>query len=106
MATSDTTRSRMHELLQKLAAGTRLEHSSSGYRFADRSGEYPESLVRAMNHEFVEIGDDGVAITPLGEQAAENPQMLRRDRRRRERRRQDRRRRGRRDDAVNGPTAT
>ena len=101
MTNSDVARGQMHELLQKLAAGTRLEHSSSGYRFADRSGEYPEALVRGMNHKFVEIGDEGVAITALGEQAAEHPQMLRQDRRRRERRRQDRRQRGRRErDAV------
>ena len=43
MASSDVARAQMHELLQKLAAGTRLDHSSSGYLFADGSGEYPGS---------------------------------------------------------------
>ena len=100
MANFDVARGQMHELLQKLAAGRRLEHSSSGYRFADRSGEYPEALVRGLNHKFVEIDDEGVTITPLGEKAAENPQMLGRERRQRERRQRERRER----DAVNGPT--
>jgi len=76
MASSDVARAQMHELLQKLAAGTRLEHSSGGYRFADGSGEYPEALVRGMNHRFVEIDDEGATITPLGERAVDNPQML------------------------------
>ena len=65
-----------HELLKKLAAGTRLEVSPSGYRFADGSGEFPEALVRGMNQKYVEIGDGVVTITALGEKAAENPQML------------------------------
>jgi len=29
-----------------------------------------------MNHRFVEIGDEGATITPLGERAVDNPQML------------------------------
>ncbi len=65
-----------HELLKKLAAGTRLEVSPSGYRFADGGDEYPEALVRGMNQKYVEIGDGVVTITALGEKAAENPQML------------------------------